>query len=68
MEEILKRQLILNWKDNNDQDGQTTIANINPAISDTSILRTAATQLNDLTNNNLISIHLVITQDITSED
>lgn len=62
---MLGQSLELNMKDSNGNDIKKTITNVNPAITDTTVLNTVANQLVGLTNNTLITLIQIARNDIT---
>ena len=65
----VKRQLILNLRDQSNEELETTISNINPSATVTNAqLYQAAVALNSLTTNTLVSVYVVNTEDITGAE
>lgn len=67
MARIVSTKLVIVGTDTNNETVEYSISNINPAISDTSVLRTAAQRINGLSN---LSLNEVFTEqriDITND-
>lgn len=68
MPRILSNKLVIEGADSNNNDVTVSIPNINPAITDTSILRAAAIQLMSLSLDSTRVIKTVQEIDITNEE
>jgi len=67
MSMLLSNKLTLKVFDSNENEAEFSISNINPAISDTSLLRTAATQIMTLSDAALNRVILTQELDITND-
>ena len=67
MSMLLSNKLTFKVEDSNANESEFSISNINPAISDTSLLRTAATQVMTLSDATLRQVILTQELDITND-
>lgn len=67
MSMLLSNKLTFIVEDSNTNESEFSISNINPAVSDTSLLRTAATQVMTLADSTLRRVILTQELDITND-